>query len=177
MAMRPLLLATSFMALTLTAPALAKTLETTVHAIGADGVGITLGTIQFKDTRHGLFVGPNLTGLAPGTHGFHIHAKPSCAAVEKEGAMVAGLSAGGHYDPTNAGQHAGPASVDGHKGDLPVLVVDTDGTATVPTLAARLRVSELHGRSVIIHADGDNYADEPKPLGGGGTRVACGVMR
>jgi len=28
----------------------------------------------------------------------------------------------------------------------------------------------------MIHAGSDNYADEPKPLGGGGSRVACGVI-
>jgi superoxide dismutase, Cu-Zn family len=28
----------------------------------------------------------------------------------------------------------------------------------------------------MIHAGGDNYADAPKPLGGGGARVACGVV-
>jgi Cu-Zn family superoxide dismutase len=28
----------------------------------------------------------------------------------------------------------------------------------------------------MIHEGGDNYADEPKPLGGGGARIACGVV-
>jgi Cu-Zn family superoxide dismutase len=32
-------------------------------------------------------------------------------------------------------------------------------------------------RSLMIHAGGDNYADQPAPLGGGGTRVACGVIK
>jgi Cu-Zn family superoxide dismutase len=27
-----------------------------------------------------------------------------------------------------------------------------------------------------VHAGGDNYADEPQPLGGGGARTACGVV-
>jgi Cu-Zn family superoxide dismutase len=27
----------------------------------------------------------------------------------------------------------------------------------------------------MVHAGGDNYADEPQKLGGGGARVACGV--
>ena len=29
----------------------------------------------------------------------------------------------------------------------------------------------------MIHDGGDNYADDPKPLGGGGGRIACGVIR
>jgi superoxide dismutase, Cu-Zn family len=28
----------------------------------------------------------------------------------------------------------------------------------------------------MIHAGGDNYADQPQPLGGGGARIACGVI-
>jgi Cu-Zn family superoxide dismutase len=28
----------------------------------------------------------------------------------------------------------------------------------------------------MIHAGGDNYADQPAPLGGGGARIACGVI-
>lgn len=28
----------------------------------------------------------------------------------------------------------------------------------------------------MIHAGGDNYADQPAPLGGGGPRLACGVI-
>jgi hypothetical protein len=28
----------------------------------------------------------------------------------------------------------------------------------------------------MIHEGGDNYADAPKPLGGGGARIACGVI-
>jgi len=27
----------------------------------------------------------------------------------------------------------------------------------------------------MIHAGGDNYSDQPEPLGGGGGRIACGV--
>ncbi|NES46128.1 superoxide dismutase family protein, partial [Moorena sp. SIO2C4] len=37
-------------------------------------------------------------------------------------------------------------------------------------------VADLKGHSLIIHAQGDNYSDIPKPLGGGGARVACGVI-
>jgi Cu-Zn family superoxide dismutase len=28
----------------------------------------------------------------------------------------------------------------------------------------------------MIHAGSDNYSDSPKPLGGGGARIACGVI-
>jgi len=29
----------------------------------------------------------------------------------------------------------------------------------------------------MIHAGGDNYADQPAPRGGGGARVACGAIK
>jgi Cu-Zn family superoxide dismutase len=28
----------------------------------------------------------------------------------------------------------------------------------------------------MIHAGGDNYADAPAPLGGGGPRIVCGLI-
>jgi len=85
-----------------------------------------------------------------------------------------GLAAGGHYDPQQTGRHLGPFG-EGHKGDLPVLVVEADGTARTPVTAPRLKVADLKGRSLMIHAGGDTYSDEP-PMGGGGGRIACGIV-
>jgi Cu-Zn family superoxide dismutase len=28
----------------------------------------------------------------------------------------------------------------------------------------------------MVHAGGDNHADHPAPLGGGGPRIVCGVI-
>jgi len=44
-------------------------------------------------------------------------------------------------------------------------------------LAPRLTLSQIQGLSVMVHAGGDNYSDHPKPLGGGGERIACGVIK
>ena len=39
------------------------------------------------------------------------------------------------------------------------------------------KVDELYTTmGTMIHAGGDNYSDEPQPLGGGGGRIACGVI-
>jgi Cu-Zn family superoxide dismutase len=38
-------------------------------------------------------------------------------------------------------------------------------------------MADVKGRSLMIHAGGDNYADQPAPLGGGGARVACGAIK
>ena len=65
----------------------------------------------------------------------------------------------------------------GHLGDLPVLVVNNDGKATDPVTAPRLKkLDEVKGKSLMIHVGGDNMSDQPKPLGGGGARYACGVI-
>ena len=37
--------------------------------------------------------------------------------------------------------------------------------------------AQLKGKALIIHAGGDNYSDRPAPLGGGGARVACGLIQ
>jgi Cu-Zn family superoxide dismutase len=47
----------------------------------------------------------------------------------------------------------------------------------MPVLAPRLKVADIKGRSLMIHAGGDNYSDLPVKLGGGGARIACGVIR
>ena len=65
----------------------------------------------------------------------------------------------------------------GHLGDLPVLVANQAGVIRTPVLAPRLRVHDLYGHSLIIHAHGDNYRDHPRALGGGGARYACGVIK
>ena len=156
----------------------AAQVSVTMNAISAEGVGAAIGSIVFSDTRHGLLAEPDLRGLPPGAHGFHVHEKPDCGAASgPDGRPGAGLAAGGHYDPNKTGRHRGPHGADGHLGDLPVLVVDADGTAKLPALAPRLKTRDLRGRALMIHVGGDNYADEPAPLGGGGARIACGVFR
>jgi len=105
-----------------------------------------------------------------------VHENPSCEPQEKDGKMVAALSAGGHYDPAATKRHGLPWG-DGHLGDLPGLYVDASGNANNPVLAPRLKMAEVSGRSLMIHAGGDNHADHPAPLGGGGARFACGVIQ
>lgn len=150
--------------------------DITMNLVSRYGVGDAIGTINAQHTRHGVLFTPKLRTLPPGLHGFHVHENPSCGAADKDGEKVAGLAAGGHYDPAGMGAHRGPYG-DGHLGDLPALFVAADGTATQPVLAPRLKLHNLDGRSLMIHSGGDNFSDQPKPLGGGGARLACGVVR
>jgi Cu-Zn family superoxide dismutase len=158
------------------AEAYAATAHATINSIDVNGVGPVIGTVTFKDTKYGLLVTPDISGLPVGVHGFHVHAKGTCEPAEHEGTMAAGFAAAGHHDPEHTGKHLGPYNTGGHRGDLPVLVVGAAGDASLPVLAPQLRVKDVRGRSLVIHAGGDNYSDQPEPLGGGGARIACGVI-
>lgn len=150
-------------------------LTVSMFKIDANGIGAEIGTLMLMDTRGGLRVEPALGGLPPGQHGFHLHENPNCGPAMKDGKMQAGLAAGAHYDPHATGKHEGPKG-DGHRGDLPVLNVDANGNATEMMHAFRLSVEAVRGRAFVIHEGGDNFSDQPKPLGGGGARIACGVV-
>lgn len=150
--------------------------EVTIHDVSPQGIGKSVGTVKIEETKYGLTFTPMLTGLKPGIHGFHVHAKGSCEPGESEGTTVAAGAAGGHLDPENTGKHLGPYG-EGHLGDLPALYVDEQGKASYPVLAPRIKtLSEVKGKALMIHVGGDNNADHPKPLGGGGARFACGVI-
>lgn len=146
-----------------------------LNMVDERGVGAEIGTITATDTRYGLVLTPALKGLPPGLHGFHVHQNPSCATQDKDGKPVPALAAGGHLDPMGANKHGEPWG-EGHLGDLPALYVDAMGQAVQPVLAPRLKEADLRGHAIMVHAGGDNHADHPAPLGGGGARVACGVV-
>jgi len=148
----------------------AKTI--TIDMYIATESGAKVGSITAKDTKYGLLLTPSLANLSPsltaGIHGFHVHENPSC--VNK------GMAAGGHLDPFKTKHHLGPYNSNGHLGDLPVLYVNADGTtSTLPVLAPRLSVAKILGHSLMIHNGADNYSDTPT-LGGGGSRMVCGVI-
>ena len=154
----------------------AEEVTVSVNLVGADGVGKEIGTVALTDSPYGLILTPRLTSLPPGIHGFHVHQMPDCGAAKEGEKMVPALAAAGHYDPQGTGRHGGPYGK-GHLGDLPALYVDQKGRATLPVLAPRLKVSDVKGHSIMIHAGGDNYSDQPEKLGGGGPRIACGVVK
>lgn len=163
-----------WLGLGLMAPAAMAQLSVDIHAVSEDGVGDKLGTVTITDSDKGVLLTPELAGLSPGPHGFHLHEHGSCEPSEADGKITPAGAAGGHYDPEETGTHAGPYG-DGHLGDLPVLYVKADGSANDPVLAPRLELADLQGRALMIHAGGDTYSDEPE-LGGGGGRIACGVV-
>ena len=161
-----------------TASAQAAELVVKFHEVNEQGTGKQMGTVKFVDTGDdslGMFIQPDLTGLSAGGHGFHVHENADCGPKTKDGKVVPGGAAGGHFDPKNTGRHAGPAG-DGHLGDMPELIAGPEGNTPVAMYAPRLMTTDLVNRAIVVHKQGDNYFDEPEPLGGGGARVACGIV-
>lgn len=118
-----------------------------------------------------------VSGLKPGTHGIHLHAVGKCEA-------PGFTTAGGHFDPGPAGNMDPDANHPFHMGDMPNLVADASGKATLKFVTNRvtlgdglLSVFDTDGTAIIIHANPDQgVTAEPKAGLSGGPRVACGVI-
>lgn len=159
-----------------TGMAQAASQEVTINKVGLDGKEEAIGTVSISETDYGLLFTPDLKELPAGIHGFHVHENPSCAPADSDGKPTPAAAAGGHYDPAKTGKHLGPYA-EGHLGDLPALYVNAEGVADYPVLAPRIKkLEEIEGRALMVHAGGDNHSDHPAKLGGGGARVACGVI-
>ena len=128
------------------------------------------GTVTFTEQAGKVHVVAKLTGLAPGSHGFHVHEKGDCGAPDA-------TSAGGHFNPSGEA-HGHPGKGPHHAGDMPMLVADASGKAELTLDMAAVTLASgptsLIGKAVIIHADPDDYATQP--TGNSGARVACGVI-
>lgn len=152
-----------------------KPVKVAMKQIAVEGEGATAGTVTIRQTKDGVELAVALTGLTPGEHGFHLHENGSCDPADKDGKKVAGQAAGPHWDPEATKAHKGPGG-GGHKGDLPKLLVPEGGKVKAKLPVAGLTLADLAGKSLMIHAGGDNYSDTPKALGGGGDRIVCGVI-
>jgi Cu-Zn family superoxide dismutase len=119
----------------------------------------------------------NVTGLKPGAHGLHIHAVGKCEA-------PGFTTAGGHFDPGPASNMDPDANHPYHMGDLPNLVADQSGKATMKAVTNRVTLSDgplsifdADGTAIIIHGNPDQgTTGESKSGVSGGPRVACGVV-
>ena len=83
------------------------------HAAVADADGTDVGSVTWTQGAGTVTVEVAAHGLAPGFHGFHVHAVGECVAPF--------TSAGSHLD-------TGGASHPAHAADQPVLLVNADGT-------------------------------------------------
>ncbi|HWT71194.1 MAG TPA: superoxide dismutase family protein [Oxalicibacterium sp.] len=133
----------------------------------------THGTVSFVQKGLKVVVDARFSNLAPGAHGIHIHERGDCSSPD-------GQSAGGHFNPSGK-LHGGPMTPAHHAGDLGNIIAQADGTATlqvtVPSTQISLNdtaVNSIVGKSVIVHADPDDFASQPS--GNSGKRLACGVI-
>ncbi len=127
------------------------------------------GVVHFTRTSGGVRISAEVTGLAPGKHGFHIHELGDCSAPD-------GTSAGGHYNP-DGNPHAGPDTAKRHMGDMGNLEADSSGTARYERTDSYMKLSgerSIGGRAVIVHAGEDDLTSDP--TGNAGGRKACGVI-
>lgn len=156
---------------------LAEELRAEMYLITPEAMNKPIGLVMIARTDAGAKFVANLQGLPPGQHGFHVHENGDCGSGPTDDGTIAGMAAGGHYDPEHTGTHLGPEG-QGHPGDLPFLTVQADGRGVGETIAPRIKnAAQLKGKALIIHAGGDNYSDQPEPSGGGGARIACGIIQ
>lgn len=134
--------------------------------------GLPVGNVQVVRNGDTLTLVAAVTGLEPGTRGFHLHTTGKCIAPDFS-------SAGGHLNP--AGRTHGSMSPGGqHLGDLPNLVIGANrsGAAQIDLPGkADETLSQLFdgdGTAIVIHAKQDDYRTDP--TGDAGGRVACGVL-
>lgn len=130
------------------------------------------GTVDFTRLSSGrIRVVADLSGMAPGEHGLHIHEYGDCSDPN-------GLLAGDHFNPDGV-KHGGPTAAEHHAGDLGNITADSNGRGymTFETDDFKLDTGPrgVLGRSVIVHAMRDDLLSQP--AGNSGDRVACGVIR
>jgi Cu-Zn family superoxide dismutase len=144
--------------------------QSAVARLEATKGNATAGTITFTQKADKVLVEAKVSGLTPGGHGFHIHEKGDCSSGD-------GMSAGGHFNPT-AKPHGNPGAPDHHSGDMPMLVADASGNASLSMELGAMSigngVTDIVGKAVIVHKDVDDYTTQP--TGNSGARVACGVI-
>lgn len=124
------------------------------------------GWAAFYQTRRGTIVRAEVTGLPtadPAVFGFHIHTGSRCTGSAQD--PFADVLA--HFDIHD---NSHPS----HTGDLPPLF-GNNGYAFSVFLTDRFSVSEVVGRTVIIHAAPDDLMTQP--AGNSGQKIACGVIR
>jgi Cu-Zn family superoxide dismutase len=140
-----------------------------------DTSGKSVGTLTLRDAAGGtVMIEGDVRGLPAGAHGIHFHATGQCDAA---GAFA---SAGAHFNPSSR-KHGLENPEGPHAGDLPNLVVSTDGSGNFRTNTTRVSLGadaasllDADGSAVIVHAAQDDQRTDPS--GNSGARVACGIV-
>ena len=152
-------------ALAADATAIANVMPSKAAATQPSNTNVT-GTVTFTQDGDDIKVVADITGLSPGKHGFHIHAKDGMSDPELK-------NAGPHWDVGHH-HHGGPDSEEHHTGDLGNLTADDSGKAHLEGTLKGVKIADLAGKSVIIHAKEDDMKSDPS--GNSGGRVAGGAI-
>ncbi|WP_298086988.1 superoxide dismutase family protein [uncultured Corynebacterium sp.] len=152
-----------------------------------------IGTVSFTEDGGMVQVDVEVSDLEPGFRGFHVHSTGLCEpdSESPDGDTGDFMSAGGHLTGNADAEGHGNPSGTGHAGDMPSLLVNDDGTATMTFSTDRLTRELLlddDGSAVMVHTDADNYANVPEryaedgpdadtlKTGDAGDRALCGVI-
>jgi superoxide dismutase, Cu-Zn family len=136
--------------------------------------GHEIGHAALTQTTGGVVIDIDVSNVAAGEHGFHIHETGTCDATEGF------KSAGGHFEPAQH-QHGYMAEHGPHAGDMPNQFVGTDGKFRAHVLNPNVTLTDgpaslfdADGSAIVIHADADDYSSQP--TGNAGDRIACAVI-
>jgi len=145
----------------------ARAASATANLRTADGrdAGTAVATVE----NGGVRVVIDGKSLPPGAHGAHVHTSGRCDAPDF-------ASAGGHWNPTGK-QHGVRNPAGPHGGDLPNLVVASDGRGTLSMMLPSGSLDAMldsDGAAMMIHAGADDLVSDPS--GNSGGRIACGVF-
>lgn len=141
-------------------------------AVAVFATSDVVGESVASDVPGGIEIVATFTKLPPGKHGFHIH-----NAGDLRGEGCAGACSHWHVGPLC--DH-GPDSKSGHTGDLGnVELTGSRRTKTYQYFLAGVKVADLWGRSLIVHADEDDLGlgghNDSKTTGHSGARIACAL--
>jgi len=130
------------------------------------------GVVIFKQYDDHVKVTMNLAGLKRNKkHGFHIHVNGDL----REGCK----SCCSHYNPTG-NTHGGLRDENSHAGDLGNIEGDAKGECATSFTTGKFTVSEIVGRSLIIHEDEDDLGrgdeKDSETTGHSGARIACAII-
>ncbi len=131
--------------------------------------GSPVGRATAREVQGGLRVTIDAMALPTGTHGAHIHTTGRCDGPDF-------MTAGGHWNPAGT-QHGSMNPGGPHDGDLPNIIIGTDGRGTMGVLVPAATLAGLldsDGGAMVIHAAADDMMTDPS--GNSGARIACGVF-
>ncbi|MET0580567.1 MAG: superoxide dismutase family protein [Pseudoxanthomonas sp.] len=146
--------------------------QAVVNLASASG-SLVSGKVTLVPMSGGVHLTGTVGGLPPNsTHGFHVHEKGDCSAVDAS-------SAGPHFNPFGTA-HGKAASGAHHAGDMDNVVANNEGVVKLDIHVSGVTlgggaVNDIAGRALIVHAAPDDYSSQP--AGNAGARVACGVIR